>query len=313
MLSVFIFLNAVNVTSVSAADDDLEGFLWDLFGSLNSDSSFGFGSTDQIVFSNRTWDAIDITFPIVTDWTDKINTYNIRWSNISMESDSGWSYDSDSMINQTFEDISTSSSTTTVTLKDLKEWITYYITISPINKDGVSWNISKEISFSLDGTTTTTDTTTNTTTTDTTTTQHWSANPNMQAASVSYQQNGKNITMTWTSLAWASEIEISYSKIWQTNMTVAWKTNMSNWTYTFTVPEINTYIVKLQPLENNVLIWTEIHQTIHMVADATTTTTTTTTLPGPTTYPTTWPAENIIAVILWAALVYGLSKLWRRV
>ncbi len=293
------------------ADDELESFLSNLFWDLSSDSSWWFQPTDQIVVSNKTDSTVDLTFPIVSDWNEKIDTYNVRWSNVSMNSTEIWDYDSNSIIDQTFSGLDTSKPTATVTLKWLKKWVTYYVTISPINKDWVNWNISKEISFRLDDNNNSSNTTNNTTTNNNSNTtkpqnnnqQHWSA-PNMNLANISFSNNWTNVTLTWTPLAWADKLEISYKKISDNNYEVLWKVDMNDWTFKFNVPKIDTYTVKVQPIDDDWnAVGTPFVQTIHMTAWQSTTT---------TTYPKTWPTENILLILIWSAFVYYFYKLRRK-
>jgi len=135
----------------------------------------------------------------------------------------------------------------------------------------------------------------------------------MNLANVTREQTNTTIMMKRNALAWADKLQISYTTVGKTTMTVVWTPRMSDWKFSFKVPQLDTYIVKLQPLDDSgALVWTETNQTIHMVEWAGTTNTPTYT-PWIPTVPQVWPEDYLPHVLIFSLVWYLCYGLYRKV
>jgi len=298
-------------SNIGLWQEDLDWIIWNILWSIwNTDNSFGFDTNANITFGTQTNNSLEISFPIVTKSWAKINKYNVFASTFSInnpDSIDNIDYsDSNAMKDVNF-DIPQSqldSGIANITLSWINNNTKYYITITPIDPNGVYGVSSTEKSIDI-WTPWSSNNSDNT---------HSAWSSNLALANISHTNNWLIVTVTWTELDWADEIEFFYKNLsdWWDDMTSLWKADMSDESYTFSLPVAWTYIIKLQPMNWSSVAWTEFHYnlTISWTTPPTTPTTPTTpTKPIPVT-PPWWPKENAIVIWIFSVLWYFIYKKW---
>lgn len=307
LLALFVIISLISY--LAFAQEDLDSLIWNILGSIwNTDNSFGFDSNTVITFSNQTSSSVGISFPVISKSGTKINKYNVFASTFSINNPNSMDNvdynDSNAMKDENFtiDQSQLDAGTATVSLTSLNNNATYYVTVTPIDSTGIYWVSSAEKTVNIWNPSTSTTTTTDTTH------SAWSAN--MALANVSHTNNGLITTITWTALDWADRIEFFYKNLsdWWTDMISLGKADMSDESFTFSLPSAGSYIIQLVPLNTDGSVaWTEFMYNLTVSTNANTTTVVNNTNPIPVT-PPGWPAENVLFVVLLTAVWYVSYK-----
>lgn len=218
----------------------------------------------------------DIMFPLFVKNNETIMNYNVTYSKKSLL-DGG---DIGDMKEVTFanETIKVENNNAKLTLEWLTPSTTYYFVVTPINKEGVKLDISTQVSF----TTLASDPVATTTSTEEP--MLWSANTD--AANFTHTISGNKVVVTWEPIDGASKFTFATKESTGTTYSNVWSELVSKKTFTFVIPKIGLYSVKITPVDND-------GKTVGAEKILTVKVTTVTDTPGKGT-PATGPALNLV-------------------
>lgn len=230
----------------------------DFFAELEADFWFS-GTSGEIIVKEKTNNSITLTLPTIKKDTVTILSYEVNYGTKSITS---MDFSANKTTWFTFSQITWN--TFDITLTWLQNNTLYYIMITPKDSDGLAWNSSKEITVMLwNWSASSTNTAANSST-------WWSKNKtmhssaaNMSLANITHTQNKGLVTLSWTPVAGASNIELSIQKPGQKTFNTLESVLMSDGLYEFTVPAGGTYIVKFTPIDaSGQPSWTEYKYTL---------------------------------------------------
>lgn len=277
------------------------------------DDSFGFGVDASIEVENIDNDNITIRSDIVFwELWEKILDYSFMY----------WEYDIQSAIWNTdlldeFEEknISIDENDNSFEIEFNKDDDNidpdkiYYMVAVPKDEFGIPWEISNEICFILDNQiywewSDCKDSDTNS--------NHGAAIADMELANITHQINWDKITLLWTEIDGADEVEIRLRDLNDERFSTLATVNMRDERYDFTTNRNWEHNIKFIPIDNNEETWKyKIYTlTITTIDEPTVVQAEDPTPPswGITTVPVVGPKENIIIILLVSFLAYFIFK-----
>ncbi len=282
----------------------------DFFAELLQDGYFTLSLTE--IASNY----VTVWFPNQITNGQPVSTYKVILSTKTLVgSDFG------ALSGQLFTGVVPINGSVSLTVKDLDATTKYFMTVVALNASGSmidSW-FSNELSFVIADEQKKSVITTPTVSAPTTppppppttqTNNAWGSDMKQALSNVSPVQNGSTVRINYTPNGNASTVDFSVRHSSEANYRSIGRVPLNQWYVEFTVSKGGTYFVKAVPLDvNGALYGVEIIQELQLQpptwttpSDTTTTTVTTTQI---NVTDKTWPAENMMLVLLLGAVWYG--------